>query len=73
VVERSLDGTQVLSAFHCDYEIQFEILRKTSPVSCMTTQIPNKLGEAEGIRFIFRGQGNQMVELQVKPERRNEL
>jgi hypothetical protein len=66
VVERSLDGTQVLSAFHCDYEIQFEILRKTSP-------IPNKLGEAEGIRFIFRGQGNQMVELQVKPERRNEL
>jgi hypothetical protein len=32
VVQRPPDGGKIVSAFKCDYEIQFEILRKMSQV-----------------------------------------
>jgi hypothetical protein len=73
VLEVSGDRQQVLSAFRCDYEVQFEILRKASPVSVIATQIPSKLGEADGIRFLFRDESSRTVELAVCPEWRKKL
>ena len=54
VVQRgSLDG-KIVSGFQCDYEIQFEIVRKMSQVLLFLAKIPNRLGEPDGLRFIMR-------------------
>jgi len=40
VVERSADGKWVLSAFACDYENQFEIVRKAASVCVGLARFP---------------------------------
>lgn len=54
VLQRGCEGGKVVSGFRCDYEIQFEIVRKMSQVLLFLAKTPNRLGEPDGLRFIMR-------------------
>lgn len=72
VLQRGQLSGNIVSYFQCDYEIQFEIVRKPVAVTISIMQSPGTVGEATGIRFCFK-QKEEKVQLTISAVNKDAL